>query len=218
MGAIACELDHLVVTAPTLAVGVAWVDAILGVAPQASGEHQRMGTHNALLRLGDARYLEVLAINPAAPPPGRPRWFALDGTASDSSPRLAGWIARTDDIRTAKAECSDQLGEIEQMTRGALNWLITIPADGSIPGDGVVPTLIEWHTHEHPASQLENQGCSLVGLEAFHPNPNSVTRILDCLGVQRVVVVNAIPVGERPYLVAHVNTRNGPRTIGGPLT
>ena len=32
------------------------------------------------------------------------------------------------------------------MSCGSLNWLLTIPADGSLPIDGVAPTLIEWHT------------------------------------------------------------------------
>lgn len=48
-----------------------------------------MGTHNLMLRLGDSSYLEIIAINPAAPAPGRPRWFALDRLAGDGSPRLA---------------------------------------------------------------------------------------------------------------------------------
>jgi hypothetical protein len=37
-----------------------------------------MGTHNRLLKLGEGFYLELIAIDPQAPPPGRPRWFGLD--------------------------------------------------------------------------------------------------------------------------------------------
>ena len=72
------QIDHLTVTAPSLAAGSAFVQEVLGVAPQAGGEHPRMGTHNLLLRLGDSLFLEVIAANPQVPAPDRPRWFGLD--------------------------------------------------------------------------------------------------------------------------------------------
>src|ERR1700693_1602747 len=113
-----CELDHLVVTSPTLAAGVKWVEETLGVMAQTGGDHPRMGTHNALLRLGDQTYLEVIAPNPTAPTPDRPRWFELDRVAPDATPRLATWVARTGDIQSATVNCSIELGEIETMSRG----------------------------------------------------------------------------------------------------
>ena len=93
-----CELDHLVITAPTLAAGTAWAESILGVTLQAGGEHQRMATHNALLRLGNSTYLEVIAPIPAAPRPNQPRWFELDRIDADALPRLVTWVARTGEL------------------------------------------------------------------------------------------------------------------------
>ena len=69
-------LDHLVIAAADLASGQRWLEERLGVPLQPGGEHALFGTHNALLNMGDA-YLEVIAVNPAAPPPARPRWFSL---------------------------------------------------------------------------------------------------------------------------------------------
>jgi Glyoxalase-like domain len=69
---MACELDHPVITAPTLTAGTAWVESTLGVTPQPGGKHQRMATHNALLSLGDSTYLEVIAPDPAASRPEQP--------------------------------------------------------------------------------------------------------------------------------------------------
>ncbi len=210
-----CQLDRIAVTAPSRDSGVAWVEAALSVPLQPGGEDPRMGTHNALLRLGDSAYLEVIAVDPAAPAPGRPRWFRLDRIAPDASPRLATWIVRTDDIRAASLG-AQSLGEIEPMTRGTLNWLIAIPADGSLPGDGLVPTLIEWKTEPHPSLLLEDQGCALVRLGGFHSDTEQILRTLESLGLQQTLVLHRLSPGERPYLVAEIRTPAGLMTLGGP--
>ena len=66
-------LDHLVVAARDLETGAAWLEERLGARLSAGGRHADMGTHNRLLRLGERRYLELIAIDPAGPPPARPR-------------------------------------------------------------------------------------------------------------------------------------------------
>ena len=209
-----CQLDHITVTAPTLAQGAAFVRHALGVELQPGGEHPRMGTHNLLLRLGDTLFLEVIAVNPDAPAPTRPRWFALDTLRPDTPPRLSNWVARTDDIRGATETASEALGEIEPMTRGALQWLITIPADGSLPMEGIAPALIEWQAPVHPASHLQDAGCSLHSFEALHPEPDRVTALLATLGLDQAVRVSPLPAGAMPHLVAHIHTPTGLRTIG----
>jgi hypothetical protein len=209
-----CELDHLVITAPTLAAGTAWAESILGVTLQAGGEHQRMATHNALLRLGNAAYLEVIAPNPAAPPPNQPRWFELDRIEADALPRLVTWVARTEDIASTTTRCRTQFGDIEPMSRGALNWLITIPPQGAFIAGGMIPMLIEWHADKHPASGLEDKGCRLKGLDLFHPEVDLVAETLGCLAFRGEVVMHQLPTGERPYLVAVIETPKGSRSIG----
>ena len=116
-------LDHIVVAAPTLKSGVEWVRDTLDATPEYGGMHPRMGTHNCLLNLGGQTYLEVIAPDPNAPDPGRPRWFELDSLNRDSPPRLAAWVARSTDIKAAVAAASEPLGVIEPMSRGKLNWL-----------------------------------------------------------------------------------------------
>ncbi|KQU68395.1 MULTISPECIES: VOC family protein [unclassified Rhizobacter] len=209
-----CQLDHLTITAPTLAQGAAFVRDALGVEPQPGGEHPRMGTHNLLLRLGEGLFLEVIAVNPGAAAPTWPRWFALDTLRPDAPPRLSNWVARTDDIERSAAAASEALGRIETITRDALQWLITIPADGSLPLDGIAPALIEWQTPPHPASRLQDRGCTLQGFEAFHPEPGRVTALLATLGLAQAVRVSPLPAGAAPRLVAQILTPTGPRTIG----
>jgi len=206
-----CALDHIAVVASSLAAGAAFVETTLGVAPQPGGEHPRMGTHNRLLRLGASAYLEVIAANPAAPAPGRPRWFALDTLAPDASPRLAAWVARTPDIRASAVAASEALGAIEPMSRGALDWLITIPPDGALPLGGAAPALIEWHTDAHPATRLVDHGLALVALELHHPDPARIARLLASLDFDGPVTVVA---ADAPRLVARIATPHGIKTLG----
>jgi len=203
------QIDHLVITAPSLETGAEFVRQALGVSPQPGGEHPRMGTHNLLLRLGDPLYLEVIAPNPETPAPERPRWFGLDQLSVDSNPTLSSWVVRTTRIQTLSSECSEPLGEIEPMSRGTLDWLITIPADGVVPLNGVAPALIEWQTDRHPSADMPERGLSLSLLEIFHPQPARVMRLLTSLGLaDQVSVLGTIGNGP-PHLVAHINTPQG---------
>ena len=114
--------------------------------PNQAVSTQEWGTHNLLLRLGDATFLEAISINPLAPKPSRPRWFELDQLdqlATDGEPRLACWIARTDDIQISLSQPTEHLGEPEPMSRGSLDWHISIPQDGSLPLGGTAPVLIQ---------------------------------------------------------------------------
>ncbi len=175
-----------------------------------------MGTHNCLLRLGDALYLEVISINPYAKDPERPRWFRLDRKRANSAPRLAAWVIRTNDIRAAAAASPVPLGSIEQMSRGPLRWQITIRANGGLPFDGIIPSLIEWNAQNHPAANLENVGCSLVGLEGFHPETRKIAGMLESIGFSGPFTAFPISSKESPYLVAHIRTPDGVRRLRIP--
>jgi len=206
------RLDHLAVTAPSLAAGAAYVRDVLGVSPQPGGSHPRMGTHNCLLKLGPMTYLEVIAVDPEAGAPEFPRWFRLDQTREDP-PRLATWIARTSDIHAAAA-LSPCYRRVEPMARGALRWEITLPDQGDLPYDGVAPTLIQWRTEPHPAALLTDQGCTLAGLEGFHPRPEAILELLRAIGFQGDFRVSPPSANQPAGLVAHINTPTGLRALG----
>uniref|UniRef100_UPI0039B8CB19 VOC family protein n=1 Tax=Albidovulum sp. TaxID=1872424 RepID=UPI0039B8CB19 len=82
--------DHLAVSAASLDYGARVVEAALGIGLESGGKHPFMGTHNRLLSLGPGEYLEVIAIDPEAPGPERPRWFRLD--TFTGPPRLTNWV------------------------------------------------------------------------------------------------------------------------------
>lgn len=209
---LTAALDHIVVTAGSRAAGVAHIADLLGVAPQQGGEHAHMGTHNALLRLGAACYLEVIAVNPHAPAPGRPRWFGLDQLDPLTSPRLAGWVVRTSDITASAAGSALPRGPIETMTRDAWRWQITIPRDGSLLLDGAAPSLIEWSTSVHPADALPDVGCSLVMLEIRHAQYDLLAAWLHEIGFVGPVTL-APPAAGQPVLLAHIRTPHGVCTL-----
>ncbi|MCS3731892.1 VOC family protein [Bradyrhizobium betae] len=176
------HLDHITVAANDLAEGVAYVEKALGLAPPAGGSHPLMGTHNHLLRLSETSFLEVIAPDPQASAPSRPRWFALDDpqthAALASSPKLMTWVVSTSDITSALAKIPQAAGPAITVTRGDLEWLISVPPDGSMPFGGAFPTVIEWPEGPHPASRMPDLGCALVAFEIRHPEADTIRAAL----------------------------------------
>lgn len=175
------SIDHLVVGAASLADGAAWCEAVLGVTPGPGGVHPWMGTHNRLLRLQvDAAapaYLEIIAIDPGAPPPARARWFGLDATDFTAGPRLLHWVARCTALEPALAawrrigfDVGPAQGASRETPQGRLAWRLNVRDDGTLLAGGVLPTLIEWSglhpTAAMPACGLALRGLTLRGLPA----------------------------------------------------
>jgi len=179
-------LDHLVVAASTLAEGVRWLEDRLGVDLAAGGRHAAMGTHNRLLSLGPGAYLEVIAIDPEAPAPGRPRWFALDAPAMRerlaAGPALVHWVVRVPDIEGTRRAVPDFPDDVLDLGRGDYRWRIGVPSDGALPGGGAFPTIIQWLGGRHPAADLPETGCSLELLTVRAPAAASIRATLLGLG------------------------------------
>ena len=212
----ACELDHIVVAAASLEEGALFIRDRLGVDIPAGGQHELMGTHNLLMRLGQHSFLEVIAIDPSAPAPRRPRWYALDDPAMrmrlGQGPRLITWVARTSDIVATVQSAAIPLGTVTSVSRGALSWRLTVPEDGHLPAGGVVPHLIEWDGGARPWEAMADLGCELEELTLAYPDPASLKDALKALcacGFSGISVVE----GPEPALSAKIRTRTGSATI-----
>lgn len=228
MHAHTAHLDHLVVAARTLAEGVAWCEATLGVVPGPGGAHPLMGTHNRLLNIASdafARaYLEIIAIDPAATPTratGLNRWFDLDDTAlqadlAQPGPQLVHFVARVPDLRAARLALSHEpvsidRGRIVEASRdtptGRLDWQITIRDDGQRLFHGALPTLIQWGP-AHPVDAMPVSGLHLRSMHLTHPRAPALAEALNVMGLGGMNVV-----AGPPKLVAVLDTPGGPVTL-----
>lgn len=188
-----CELDHLVIAAASLDQGAAWCEATLGVAPGPGGRHPLMATHNRLLRIdgpGFAQaYLELIAIDPDAPPPGRARWFGLDDPALQArlreSPRLIHAVVRTPNIEMLRwglinvsQDPGPPLAAARETPEGRLSWRILVRDDGALPAAGRLPTLIQWQGR-HPAQSMPPSPVRLdaVNFGALTPREAGLLRL-----------------------------------------
>lgn len=205
------QLDHLTVIAPNLAAGVEHVRACLGIDVPYGRQHPDMGTHNHLLRLGDSVYLEIIAVNPDAPPPPRARWFGLDETAAlcadwESGRRLRGWVARTSDLNTVLARHGGLLGQKVDFTSANGSFCFAIPEDGALPLDGALPSVIDRLGKPPSVAAMFDPGARLRGFILEHPEPARIAALYAELGI-----VNApeIRTGERLRYRALIETPAG---------
>jgi len=217
---LSVELDHLVIASSTLEEGVAWCEATLGVTPGPGGKHPLMGTHNRLLRIATSvfpnAYLEIIAIDPAATPPSRPRWFGLDTPELNaqlrSGSRLIHAVARTTNLdmhRWGLITLGLQPGEPVSASRetptGVLAWQILVRRDGQLECQGALPTLIQW-SGQHPAQSMPDSGITLESL-TLRGLPERVQTLLRLKGVQIESPLPAQPRARPPDASASVSNR-----------
>jgi hypothetical protein len=211
-------LDHLVIAAASLEEGSAWCEATLGAAPAPGGKHALMSTHNRLLRIASPHfpraYLEIIAIDPAAPAPGRVRWFDLDDAALRqrlrAGPALIHWVARVPDIDASCAAwraAGIERGEVLAASRGSLRWRIAVRPDGARLAHGALPTLIEWG-EAHPCDTLPASSVTLEAV-ALRGLPALDTALPD--GVRLEAGADGAP------LSATLMTPTGPCRLDAPL-
>ncbi len=227
------KIDHLVVVAQTLAQGVQWCEATLGIVPGPGGEHLLYGTHNRLFKIATPAhplaYLEIIAINPkavrAADAPAR-RWFDMDDAALAAAvakePRLVHFVASTDAIQEAR-DALKTLGidrgpavpASRHSRRGLLQWQITVRDDGQRLFNGTLPTLIQWgkaHAAEplrlHPRNSLPRSGVTLQGIAVTHPSAETLQAAYAAIGLTGVEI-SAGPID----IAATLHTPKGPVTL-----
>lgn len=199
--------DHIAFSADTLAEGVETLETALGLPTVQGGKHALMGTHNRLMSLGGNEYLEVIAIDPDAPPPGRPRWFAMD--ERQGKPQLTNWICNTPSLPDALNTAPEGSGDIVDFERSALRWQMAVPRNGRLPFGGCFPAMIQWHS-PHPAPRLHDSGARLARLTLLHPQADALRAVLTPMMPDTRIVVEQ---GDTPALIADIDTPHGRRIL-----
>ena len=208
-------VDHLVVAAATLDEGVAWCEATLGVTPGPGGRHALFGTHNRLLKIASGAYpqayFEIIAIDPEAPAPARPRWFGLDGLDLSAGPRLIHVVGRSPmldmhrwGLITVGLKPGDPVKAGRDTPEGPLSWQILVREDGQLNCGGALPTLIQWDDR-HPADAMPDLGVVLKSL-ALNGVPDRARDVLRMRGVQ-------VSSAAGPALQAVLSTPRGDVTL-----
>ena len=207
------QIDHLVVVAKTLELGVQWCEATLGVTPGPGGDHAQYGTHNRLFKIATPTYplayFEIIAINPAAKKPANPlasRWFDMDDPALQAAiakaPRLVHFVANTTEIQAARhalkalgIDRGPAMHASRHSRRGVLQWQITVREDGQRLFDGALPSLIQWGKVDaaeplrlHPRNSLPRSGVTLQSLAITHPTAAKLQAAYEAIGLDGITV------------------------------
>jgi len=198
-------VDHLVYAVPDLAGAIADIETLFGCDVEPGGRHANWGTRNALVRLGEARYLEIIGPDLESDNDADPVLFGLDAL---EAPKLVTWASKETDLEAMTERASRggiDLGGIfpgsRQLPDGSeLSWRLTDPFAERM--GGIVPFLIDWGNSGHPASTLP-RSCELVDLGVSHPDPGRAAAALEAIGIHLDVA------GGDGGLVATIHTPNG---------
>ncbi len=177
------QIDHLVIGVAALDAGVREFEELTGVRPAYGGEHPNMGTHNALVSLGDRTYLELLAPRPDAKVTESLQFLS---ELAELTPVM--WAVSTDDItQTAERLASAGYevtravpGSRKQQNGSTLHWTVFDMADPNLAG---APFFIKWsETSDHPSASSPG-GCELGSLVIEDPEPDRLSGLMQLLGL-----------------------------------
>ena len=185
--------DHMLLGCDDLDKGIAFVEQHLGVRAAYGGVHPGRGSRNALLSLGERRYLEIIA-----PDPEQPRSADVRQLYKIESPTLIGWAAHVDDIDALAQRLSAAGTAFEPPKPGArqrpsgetLRWKALSLRDDK---GRLLPFFIEWAKDAtHPASDAP-KGCRIERFEAATTKPDELRAELKRLQLDLDVVKGAPP-------------------------
>jgi hypothetical protein len=176
-------LDHIILGCNDLDRGIELVQESIGVHPSIGGVHPGRGTRNALLSLGERRYLEIIA-----PDPAQQKIVHFPQIREMTEPRLVGWAVHPPDI----AAIAKQLGENGIAFQGPddgsrkrpdghiLTWKTVNLADDR---HGLLPFFIEWSADSvHPSKDAPAR-CRLEYFEIMSVDPDELSLIFKRIGL-----------------------------------
>lgn len=201
------RIDHLAFAATDLKEGIQYIEELLGVSVQPGGKHPAWGTHNVLLALGPAVFLEIIAPDPEREDAAVPPLFGINQL---TEPKLTAWAAKEYRLTERLARLqqagitfgAQQSGRRQTPDGRILQWHLSDPL--TVVGDGVIPFLIDWGQTAHPATAMPQQ-CRLLDLRIEHPQAQKIMDILRLLDLGEMTVT----VAAEPALIATIQCPRG---------
>ncbi len=197
-------LDHMILGCNDLDRGIAFVEDRTGVRAAFGGAHPGRGTRNALLSLGERRYLEIMAPDPDQPDAKEPLALHLRKL---SEPQITGWAVHPGDLGSFAKKLRNAGVAFEGPTPGSrkrpdgrvLEWQTLTLKDNA---SWLLPFFIEWSADSLHPSLDAPAGCRLIRFEAVTPEPNKLAKTAALLSLDMPIIK-----GEKPQLRA---------TLAGP--
>ena len=200
-------IDHLVYAVPDLEKAMDDFENLTGIRPTFGGYHTTKGTKNAVVNLGNACYLEFLAIDENNEKISAPRWMGIDFIEKTQMTRFA---LKSENLEKDSAILKKYAAEMGEISGGArktsddklLKWEMILPL--AAPAVEIAPFMCDWSQSEvHPTDSMP-QECELIGLHFTHTHPESVTSLFNELDVDLNVIE-----GEKATIIAEINTPKG---------
>jgi hypothetical protein len=176
-------LDHIILGCNDLDRGIDYVKESTGVRAALGGVHPGRGTRNALLSLGERRYLEIIAPDSSQGPVVHfPQILGM------TEPRLIGWAVHPPDIAaTAKLLRENQIafsgpddGSRQRPDGGVLHWKTVNLADDRL---GLLPFFIEWGADSiHPSKDVSAH-CTLEYFQIMSSDPDELSTTFKRMGL-----------------------------------
>ena len=176
-------LDHILLGCKDLDEGIDFVHESTGVRPAIGGVHPGRGTRNALLSLGERRYLEIIA-----PDPKQSEIVHYPQLRSMTDPRLIGWAVHPPDIAAIAKQLRENKiaftgpddGSRKRPDGRVLTWKTLNLADDR---HGLLPFFIEWSADSVHPSVDALKGCTLDYFEVLSAEPEELAAAFKRIGL-----------------------------------
>jgi hypothetical protein len=176
-------LDHILLGCNDFDRGIALVEENTGVRPAIGGVHPGRGTRNALLSLGERRYLEIIA-----PDPAQHEIVHFPQIRVMTDPRLIGWAVHPPDIAAVAKQLRENKVEFRGPDDGSrerpdgrvLNWKTINLADDR---HGLLPFFIEWSADSVHPSVDALKGCTLDYFEVMSTDADELSSTFKRIGL-----------------------------------
>jgi hypothetical protein len=188
-------LDHILLGCNDLQHGIDFVEQHTGVRAAFGGVHPGRGTRNALLSLGERRYLEIIAPDPDQPDAKDPLALHLRKL---SEPRIVGWAVHPGELGSFAKKLRDAGVAFEGPSPGSrkrpdgrvLRWQTLTLKDNP---SWLLPFFIEWSADSlHPSADAP-AGCRLIRFEGMTPEPEKLAKTAALLLLDLPIAKGAKP-------------------------